>query len=170
MKKFFRLLPALLVLLVTITCSNERDGTDIHFVIGVAQANLSEPWREVMNAEILEAARTFPGVRIVFTNAGNRWEKQEEDIRKLMQAGIDLLIVSPVESREIAAAIREAHSRMPVVVLDKAIEGYDYSLFIGADNHLVGKQAARFVKQYIGAGAGKVIEITGSAEIGRAHV
>lgn len=164
MKKNYRLLPALLVFLVTITCSYDRDGTDIHFVIGVAQANLSEPWREVMNAEILEAARAFPGVRIVFTNAGNRWEKQEEDIRKLMQSGIDLLIVSPVESREIAAAIREAHSSMPVVVLDKSIEGYDYSLFIGADNHLVGKQAARFVKQYIGAGEGKVIEITGSAD------
>jgi galactofuranose transport system substrate-binding protein len=155
---------ALILPLLAYACFYGRDATDINFVIGVAQANLSEPWREVMNAEILEAASTYPGVRIIFTNAGNRWEKQEEDIRKLMQSGVDLLIVSPVESREIAPAIREAYARKPVIILDKAIEGYDYTLYVGADNYLVGKQAARFVKQYFEGGEGSVIEITGSAD------
>ena len=145
-------------------CSFERDVTDISFVIGVAQANLSEPWREVMNSEILETAKTYPGVKIVFTNAGDSREKQEADIDKLIRSGIDLLIVSPVESREIAPAIRDTYELMPVIVLDKAIEGYDYSLFIGADNHLVGTQAARFVREYIGEENGTVIEITGSAD------
>lgn len=165
--------PSHLILLVSVVaatavltpgCSNERDKTDIRFVVGMAQANLSEPWREVMNVEILETAREYPGVRIVFTNAGDSRAKQESDIDKLLRSGIDLLIVSPVESREMAPAIREAYQAVPVIVLDKAVEGYDYSLFIGVDNRLVGRQAARYVRDYIGTGPGTVIEVTGSAE------
>jgi len=96
--------------LLMASCSNSRDATDIRLVIGVAQANLSEPWREVMNAEILETAREYPGLRIVFTNAGDSRATQESDIDKLMRSGIDLLIVSPVESQEMAPAIREARA------------------------------------------------------------
>ena len=150
--------------LLMASCSNSRDATDLRLVIGVAQANLSEPWREVMNAEILETASDYPGVRIVFTNAGDSRATQESDIDKLMRSGIDLLIVSPVESQEMTPAIREAYAVIPVIVLDKAVEGYDYSLFVGVDNHLVGRQAARFVREYVGETRGKVIEITGSAE------
>jgi ABC-type sugar transport system substrate-binding protein len=156
------ILAALTVLLAS--CSLDRKATDIEYLIGVAQANLSEPWREVMNNEILETAKRYPNVRIVFTNAGNSWKKQEADIDKLIQSGIDLLIVSPVESREITPAIRHAHDRTPVIVLDKAIEGYDYSLFIGVDNHLVGKQAARFIGRNAADKETKVIEITGSRD------
>lgn len=144
-------------------CAGERDETDIRFVIGVAQANLSEPWREVANEEIAEAAESYPGVRIVFTNAGDSAAEQEADIERLIELGIDLLIVSPVESREMAPAIRRAYEIMPVVVLDKAVEGYDYSLFIGVDNQLVGRQAARFVESYVDGGTGTVVEVTGGA-------
>ncbi len=149
---------------LTAGCGTDRVATDIRFVIGVAQANLSEPWREVMNAEIQDTAETYEGVRIVFTNAGDSVSKQEADIEKLIQLGIDLLIVSPVESRAMAPAIRDVYEQIPVVVLDKAVEGYDYSLFIGVDNGLVGKQAARFVKDHLADEPGGVIEITGNAK------
>ncbi len=56
------------------------------------------------------------------------------------------------------------NSLVPVIVIDKAIEGYDYSLFIGVDNFLVGKQAGRFIKRHAGSDEIKVIEITGSAD------
>ena len=147
-----------------VSCSVEREVTDIKYLIGVAQANLSEPWREVMNTEILETAKVHPNVRVVFTNAGNSWKKQETDIDKLIQSGVDLLIVSPVESREITPAIGAAYSLVPVIVIDKAIEGYDYSLFVGVDNFLVGKQAARFIRRHAGGDDINVIEITGSAD------
>ena len=153
-----------LIAALSVSCSLERESTEIQYLIGVAQANLSEPWRDVMNTEILETAGSYPNVRVVFTNAGDSWKKQASDIDKLKRSGIDLLIVSPVESREITPAIGEAYSQIPVIVIDKAIEGYDYSLFIGVDNFLVGKQAARYVRRYSGTDDINVIEITGSAE------
>ena len=164
MKKLLVIGALFLLTALFFSCSFERESTDIQYLIGVAQANLSEPWREVMNTEILETAKSYPNVRVVFANAGNSWEKQEADIDKLIRSGIDLLIVSPVESREITPAIGRAHSLMPVIVIDKAIEGYDYSLFIGVDNFLVGKQAGRFIKRQAGSDEIKVIEITGSAD------
>ncbi len=163
MKKiFFTTLLAALLFFPFLGCRKEH--TDIEFLIGVAQANLSEPWREVMNAEIQNTAHSYSGVRVVFTNAADNWERQTADIDKLIRLGIDLLIVSPVESREITPAIRTAHKEVPVIVIDKAIEGYDYTLFIGVDNDLVGRQAGRYVCEYIGKEPGRVVEVTGSSE------
>ena len=145
-------------------CESRGPQTDIRFVIGVAQANLAEPWREVMNDEIQTAIDQHPGVRVVFTNADGSTLTQEDNIRHLTRLGIDLLIVSPVEARAMAPIIRDVYRRMPVIVLDKAVEGYDYSLFIGVDNRLVGRQAARFVKEHMGNEPGTVIEVTGPTD------
>jgi galactofuranose transport system substrate-binding protein len=141
-----------------------REETEIEFLIGVAQANLSEPWRVVMNEEIQEAIDSYSGVRAVFSNAGDSSSRQEEDIERLIALGIDLLIVSPVESTVMTPVIKDVYERIPVILLDKGVEGYDYTLFIGSDNRLVGKQAARFVKRHLAEGGGRVVEFTGRAD------
>ena len=139
----------------------KRDTSEIHFLIGVAQANLSEPWRVVMNEEIKETIGTYSRVRVIFSNAGDSPERQKEDIDKLIDLGIDLLIVSPVKSSVMTPVIQRVYEKMPVIVLDKGVEGYDYTLFIGSDNRLVGKQAGRFVKKRLAGAGGRVVEITG---------
>lgn len=137
---------------------------EIEHLIGVAQANLSEPWRVVMNEEIKNTIESYSGVRVIFTNAGDSSERQAEDINKLIHLGIDLLIVSPVESSVMTPVIQKVYEQMPVIVLDKGVEGYDYTLFIGSDNKLVGKQVGRFVKRKLNRRGGRVVEITGRAE------
>lgn len=131
------------------------------FVIGMSQANLGEPWRVVMNREIQEEAARYPNIRIVFTDAGQDSGKQIRDIERLLQYEIDLLIISPNEAKPLTEIVSKAYKKVPVIVLDREVESQDYTLFIGADNRMIGRQAGRLAVQMLGPKGGAVLEIKG---------
>ena len=153
MRRGFRRLTAALLcaalLLLPAGCRSGPEEGKIRYVIGVSQANMREPWRLVLIRELQEEAARHPEIRLVITDATSDGEKQVEDIQRLLGYGIDLLIVSPHDVERITPVVSEVYQKIPVIVLDRVVEGYDYSLFIGPDNDLIGKQ---------------------KREIGRAHV
>jgi simple sugar transport system substrate-binding protein len=130
-------------------------------VIGVSQANLTEPWRVTMNEEIRAEAAGYPDLRVVFADAADSADRQIRDVRKLLDSGIDLLIVSPVDAAALTPVVDEAYARIPVVLLDRSVEGYGYTLYIGPDNRIVGKQAGQYIAGLLGERGGKVLEIRG---------
>ncbi|HWR24561.1 MAG TPA: substrate-binding domain-containing protein [Feifaniaceae bacterium] len=121
--------------------------SEVEYVIGVSQANMREPWRLVLTREIQEEAKKHPNVRLVFTDATQDSKKQISDIERLLGYGIDLLIVSPANAEEITPVVSRVYQSIPVIVLDRAVEGYDYTLFIGPDNQRIGRQAGEAVKR-----------------------
>lgn len=116
--------------------------TEIQYVIGVSLANLSEQWRIELKRELQAEADQHQTVRLVIMDAAGESEKQAADVEKLLKFGIDLLIISPCEVEALTPVISDAYAKVPVIVMDRAVEGYDYSLFIGPDNKLIGRQAA----------------------------
>ena len=124
--------------------------TSIDCVIGVSLANLREQWRLVLRDELEAEAEKYDGVRLVMTDAAGDSEKQAADVERLMSYGIDLLIISPTDVDALTPVISGAYEKIPVIVLDRAVEGYDYSLFIGPDNDLIGRQAGNTVLELLG--------------------
>lgn len=153
----------LLIVIVGITTnsiiSKKSDG--VEFVIGMSQANLTEPWRISMNEEIIEEGKLYKNIKIVYKDAGGDTDKQKKDINELVSAGVDLLIVSINDSKKLTPLVSEVYKSMPVIVLDRAVEGYDYSLYIGPDNEKIGIQAGNLAIDLIGEKQGKVIEVQG---------
>jgi ABC-type sugar transport system substrate-binding protein len=137
------------------------DGDEVKYLVGVSQANLGEPWRVSMNREIQEEAVKHKDIRIIFTDAAQSSQKQIRDVQKLMKQGIDLLIISPNEAKPLTSIVQTAYHKIPVIVLDREIESNDYTMFIGADNRLIGRKAGQFVDQLLGANGGNVLEIEG---------
>lgn len=133
----------------------------VRFLIGVSQPNQIEPWRVKMNEEISAEAALHDDVRLIFSDANQSSAKQIEDIRKMMLQGIDLLIVSPNNEAFLTSTISEVHRSIPVIVVDRAIEGSGYTLFIGPDNAEIGMQAGQLVTDLVGGGEGRIIEIQG---------
>lgn len=133
----------------------------VKFVIGVSQANLIEPWRVIMNEEIKEEALKYKDIRIIFTDAVQNSKKQIGDVEELLQQGIDLLIISPNDSSELTPIVAQAYKKIPVIVLDRAVEGYDYTLYIGPDNKSIGKEAGKYIADLLGTSGGNVVEIQG---------
>lgn len=148
-----------IVYLLSFNVSSDRDG--IKYLIGMSQCNLGEPWRIQMNEELIAAAQKYPDIRIIFTDAAQDNQKQIEDVNKLMKLGIDLLIISPNESEPLTPVVSQVYESIPVIVLDRKVNSDDYTLFIGADNHVIGQRAGEYVKNLLGEPGGNIVEIMG---------
>jgi ribose transport system substrate-binding protein len=136
-------------------------GGKSQFLVGFSQCNLGEPWRVAMNAEVTARAKDFPQLQIVFADAQQDNAKQVADVENFLRQRIDLLMISPNEARPLTPIVKRAYEqKIPVIVIDRAIEGDTYTCFIGADNRLIGQEAGKHVVSLLG-GKGKVVEIKG---------
>ena len=137
-------------------CSKDGAADQAYqFVIGVSLANLTEPWRINMSEEIKSEASHYPNLRVVFSDAADSSSRQIQDVKKLLDCGIDLLIISPNDAEALTPIIAEAYKRIPVILLDRSVVGYDYTLYIGPDNRLIGKQAGQYVTDLLGGKGGQ---------------
>jgi len=157
----FVLILMIVIVATTIKIITKEKSEGVEFVIGMSQANLTEPWRISMNEEIIEEAKKYKNIKIVYKDAGGDTDKQKKDINELVSAGVDLLIVSINDSKKLTPLVSKVFESMPVIVLDRAVEGYDYSLYIGPDNEKIGIQAGNLAIDLIGEKQGKVIEVQG---------
>lgn len=131
------------------------------FVVGMSQCNLGEPWRVQMNADIKRAAASRPNLKVVYKDAQNDSLVQRAHVEELVAQGIDLLIISPKEAAPLTQPVAEAYRKgIPVIVLDRAVQGDQYSVFIGADNRKIGREAGRYVVRVL-SGKGKLVELKG---------
>jgi len=131
------------------------------YTIGMSQCNLGEPWRVQMNSDIEKAAQEHPELRVIFKDAQNQTTIQQSHVREFVSQGVDLIIVSPLEAAPLTGPIAEAYNGgIPVIVLDRAVLGDAFTLFIGADNIRIGEAAGRWIKEQLG-GVGKVVELKG---------
>lgn len=139
------------------------------WVIGMSQCNLNEPWRVQMNKDIKDAASKHDNLKVVFKDASNIVTTQQDQVLEFITQEVDLIIVSPKESKPLKGPIDEAiKAGIPVVVLDRDVEGKNYTCFIGGDNYLIGKAAGEYVAKTLN-GKGSVVEMMGllSSEPGK---
>ncbi|WP_042374148.1 substrate-binding domain-containing protein [Neobacillus jeddahensis] len=142
--------------------SGGDSGEKKNFLIGMSQANLGEPWRVAMNDQIKAAADEYPELKVVFADAAQDNSKQIADVENFIQQKVDLLIISPNEAKPLTAVVKKAYdSGIPVIVLDRKVEGDAYTQYIGGDNKLIGKKAGEFVAKMLGDKGGNVVEIKG---------
>lgn len=129
--------------------------------IGMSQCNLGEPWRVQMNEDVKVAADSFDDVEVVFKDAQNDTLKQRSQMEEFINDEMDLIIISPKEAAPLTPIVAEAYNKgIPVIVLDRAVLGEDYTTFIGANNYLIGKAAGEWIVEKLG-GSGNVVELMG---------
>lgn len=142
--------------------SDKKSSGEQKFVIGMAQCNLGEPWRVAMNDQIAAAAKNYPMFEVIYSDAAQDNSKQIADIENFMQMHVDLLITSPNEARPLTNVVKRAYeSGIPVILLDRKIEGDTYTQFIGADNVLIGRECGKYVAETLLPNGGNICEIKG---------
>ncbi|MGW8266433.1 MAG: substrate-binding domain-containing protein [Longimicrobiales bacterium] len=161
------LLPLLsLILLATGACGPASDeapgGTpETPWVIGMSQCNLGEPWRVQMDADVRDAAAAHANLRVIFKDAQNNSLTQRAQVEEFVEQGVDLIIISPKEAAPLTRPVAEAFQRgIPVIVLDREVQGDQFTTFIGADNVRIGRAAGSWIRERLG-GAGKIVELKG---------
>ena len=143
---------------VTVSAAEKKDK----YVIGLSQCNLGEPWRVAMNDQIAMAAEKHPEFEVIFADAAQDNSKQIADIENFVQMGVDLIITSPNEATPLTNAVSAAYDAgIPVILLDRKIDGDKYTQFIGADNVDMGRIAGEYIADTLLPDGGKVCEIKG---------
>ncbi len=133
----------------TNTSAPSGSNTKSQYVIAMSQANKAEPWREAMDTQIVDAAKAHPELKVVLADAHQDNAKQVTDVENFIQQKVDLLIISPNEAAPLTDVVKKAYDGgIPVVVLDRAVLGDAYTMFIGADNVKIGELAGKFVADW----------------------
>lgn len=157
------LLPLMLLLLIT-GCTSRAS---YKYKIGVSQC-VGGRWRDKVNNEMLSAQHLYDtDVKVCITNADNNTERQRQQIDSLIDAGVDLLVISPNEYKPLSPCVERAKKcGIPVILFDRKTSSNDYTAYIGGDNveagRAIGTYAARLCRDSIHVGRRPVVlEITG---------
>jgi len=144
------------------TTANSGDTLDGK-TVGFSQTDSMSSWRTTETDSIKESVEEAGGTLIV-KDAGGDIATQESDIRDLIAAGVDCLVVAPLEDNGLQSALQEAmEQEIPVILVDRAIEGeagVHYTTAIMSDFVWEGEQCANALMKALPDG-GNVVIING---------
>ena len=131
--------------------------------VGFSQTDSMSSWRTTETDSIKEKVEAAGGTFIV-KDAGGDIATQESDIRDLVAAGVDYLVVAPLENNGLQSAWQEAmEANIPVILVDRAIDGdagTHYTTAIMSDFVWEGAQCAKALAEALPDG-GNVVIING---------
>jgi ribose transport system substrate-binding protein len=144
------------------------DNKDKPLVV-FSQANSQDPWRKVFDATMkAEADKHASEFSFEAQDASGDSTKQNNVIETFSVKDPKVMIVSPNDTAVSSSVEKVFDKGIPVILLDRAIEGEKYTCWIGGDNKEIGRQAGQFVADKL-QGKGTVLMIQGIAEATPTH-
>lgn len=129
--------------------------------VGVTVVDLGNPFfgaiAKSIEADVKKVAG--PDAKVLVVSGDYDLGKQSTQFDNFIQSGVDLIIVSAVDSKAIGAAVKRAEAAgIPVVAIDNTADGAKAT--ITTDNVTAGKQACEFIATKLG-GKGNVVIVNG---------
>ena len=141
---YYRMLVFLTLLFIVSGCNNGKKKAD--FTIGFSQCVGSDLWRKTMLQEMKMELSLHPGADFIYKDAGGNSNKQINQVREMLNQGIDLLIISPNEAQPLTPIVEEVYNKgIPVVVLDRKTASNQYTAYVGADNYQLGRMTGEYI-------------------------
>lgn len=134
--------------------------------VGVTVVDLGNPFFGAIGNAVEAAAKeaSGPDVEVILASGDYDLNKQSTQFDNFIQAGVDLILVSPVDSQAIGAAVERAKAAgIVVVAVDNAAMGAQAT--VTTDNVEAGRQACGYLAETLGD-KGDVIIINGPAVSG----
>ena len=146
------------ILLFSLSCNNSETKK---YTIGFSQTGINDEWRKSMNQAMKIQAAFYPGIELKILEGQDDVKDQIKDIEQLIGENIDVLIVSPVQATPITPIVEKAFKKgIPVLIVDRKINGENYTAYLGADNYQVGTNAANYLAS-LTTESKNIIEIKG---------
>ncbi len=127
-------------------------------VIVIPKGTTHEFW-EAMHAGTLRAAAELGNVEIIWLGPQKEDErgKQIELIQSAVAAGVDGIVLAPLDAHALVEPVEAAVAKgIPVVIFDSAVDTPKIVSFVATDNYRGGVLAARRLGEVLG-GKGRVI-------------
>ena len=150
----------LIFLLFCVSCVHEENKAQ--FVVGISQCAMNNDWRQLMVRDMRLEAINHPEIELRVADADRNTALQIQQIEKFIEDKVDVIIISANESAPITpVAVKAYRAGIPTIILDREIESEEYSVFIGADNYSIGRQAGAYIRTLLKNQPGEVLEIWG---------
>ena len=133
-------------------------------LVAFAQANSQDPWRQVFDKDTKAAADQHKSeFSFEEQEAQDDVSKQVSEIETLLVKKPKVLLVSPV-SEAAEEEVGKAHDAGAfVILLDRAVPGDKWDVYVGGDNKEIGRQAGEYMAKRLN-GKGTILMIRGIAD------
>ena len=159
MKKIIAMLLAAIMVFSMVGCRIVIDGEDTAVQtktdgsIGLAISTQNNPFFVTLY-EGAKAKADAMGVKLQMADAGDDTAKQASDIEDLVNSGISVLLVNPVDSDAVGSAVEYAISKgVKVISVDRVVNGVEIDCQIASNNVLGAELATQFLVDQLGEGA-----------------
>ena len=128
--------------------------------IGLAVSTQNNPFFVTLR-QAAEAEAKAQGIKLITVDAQDDAARQTSSIEDLIQKKVSVILINPTDSDALANAVREANkANIPVISIDRAVNGGEVVAHVASDNVEGGRMAAKFLLEQI-KHRGKVIELEG---------
>lgn len=128
--------------------------------IGLSISTTNNPFFVDLQKGVVETAEA-QGIAVQVVDAQDDTSTQLNGMDDLIQQGVDIILVNPVDSDAITPAVEAANAAgIPVITLDRSSAGGKVVSLIASDNVAGGEMAAEFIIAQIGEG-GNVVQLEG---------
>ena len=158
--KVFHKFIILAIFCVMLFGCKKKDKTSM-YNIGFSQCVGSDLWRRSMLDEMKMELSLHPGAKFIYADANGNSQKQVQQVKDMLNQGIDLLIISPNEAKPLTDIVEQTYNRgIPVIVIDRKTSSSLYTAYVGADNFQIGRMAGEYLGNLIKR-KGNVVEMMG---------
>lgn len=131
-------------------------------VVGLALSTQNNPFFVELKDGAQKAAKNA-GLNLVVVDAQDDPARQISSVEDLIQRRVSVILLNPTDSSALAGAVQSAQrANIPVVTLDRGVDGAEVASHIASDNVAGGKMAADYLAKALG-GKGNIIELQGVA-------
>lgn len=132
----------------------EKETSEL--VVGVSISTLNNPFFVSLEQGITDLADE-QGTTVKSVDAQDDTAKQTNDIDDLIQQGVDILLINPVDSAAITPAVESANAAgIPVITIDRSSDGGEVVTLVASDNVEGGEMAAEYIEEISGTDANTV--------------
>lgn len=128
--------------------------------VGVSLSTLNNPFFIAVKNGVNDTAKAH-GTKVQIADAQNNTAKQTNDVEDMIQRGVDILIINPVDSDAITPEVKAANNAgIPVITVDRSSSGGKVLTLVASNSVEGGNMAAKFMLKQLGTDA-KIAELQG---------
>lgn len=155
----------LLLLIATYAGTVSAVDDDNRYVIAFAQDTMSNDFRVAQVFEARDAVAKHPNLSFIYSDAKGDSALLSRQISQFIFQKADLIIIGTNDEKSVVPVISRAYkSGIPIIILDRGIQGHDYTTFVNSDNILIGKIGAQYIAEQL-KGSGQVLLFEGIQEV-----
>jgi len=142
-----------LLVLVTLLGALPSLATAQDDTLRIAMVNLTQsaPYFIGMSRAVEEEAAVYENIDLIVTNAEDDIGKLTSDVEDVLAQGVDGIIISAAYIEDAPAALDAIEQAgVPVVLVDRKLQGGNYTSWIGPDNSLIGVGDDEYIVERLG--------------------